>query len=180
MTSNEDFTHDTSNSRTPPTQAGTETAPGTGAPQHHAAVASVPLPPVMPIEENRAPLLSSTTQAAQGLRDPGRAAAQPSVEPDRWVHETDFWGKETMIAMTGRYPVPRPKTRPLPPPHRFRPVARWKSVFLLGTLVVVTILACAGTIELEKLSTEVFGSQATPVVTQTAQPTVSPTLGAHK
>ncbi|MGZ3601335.1 MAG: hypothetical protein ACXWQ5_16880, partial [Ktedonobacterales bacterium] len=76
--------------------------------------------------------------------------------------------------------VPRPKTRPLPPPQRFRPVARWKSMLLLGTFVVVTILACAGAIEMGKLSADVFGTQATPAVTHTAQPTVSPTKPAHK
>ncbi|MGZ6390493.1 MAG: hypothetical protein ACXWQZ_14685 [Ktedonobacterales bacterium] len=140
-------------------------------PQQHSPVSSVPLPPAWPMREMGTTLPSSA---------PDESGTHPSVEPTRWVQEPDFWEKETMIAMTGRYPVPRPKTRPLPPPQRFRPVARWKSMLLLGTLVAVTILACVGTIAMGKLSIDVFGSQATPTVTRTAQPTVSPTKPARK
>ncbi|HEX8036946.1 MAG TPA: hypothetical protein VF510_24020 [Ktedonobacterales bacterium] len=172
MTSDEDSAHDAGYSGNPSIHVRTESASEEGMPpQHHSPVSSVPLPPAWPIQEMETSLPSSA---------PDASGAHPSVEPGRWVQEPDFWEKETMIAMTGRYPVPRPKTRPLPPPQRFRPVARWKSMLLLGTLVTVTILACVGTIALGKFSIDVFGSQATPTVTRTAQPTVSPTKPPHK
>lgn len=196
MSSDEDSAHEAGSGYggDAATHVSIETAAlGEGAPQQHkqhTPVASVPLPPALPIEENRTTRLSSSTLASSahvssahvaaahatgGLHGPDEADAQPSIERDHWVQEPDFWEKETMIAMTGRYPVPRPKTRPLPPPQRFRPVARWKSMLLLSTLVVVTVLTCVGVLELGRLSAQVFGTQATPVVTHTAQPTVSPT-----
>ena len=82
--------------------------------------------------------------------------------------------------MTGRYPVSRPRARALPPPHRFRPVARWKSVLALAMFIAVTVLACVGSIEASKLRIDIFAPSATPVVTQTAHPTLSPTTPAHK
>lgn len=151
-------------------------------PQRRADAPSVPLPPTRPIEENEAVAAPSAAHATGISGDADAFGARPSVEPGHWVHEPEYWGEETMIAMTGRYLVPRPKTRPLPPPQRFRPMARWKSMLALGALVLVTALACVGTVTLGKLTVEVFGSkpQATLTVPHTPQPTVSPTRAAHK
>lgn len=177
MTGDGESAHHTGYFSDPSAPVGVETVIDTDTPQpQHPPTSSVPAPPAWPksLEEDNGAAPPAT------LRDTDASPVQPSVEPGRWVHEPDFWEKETMIAMTGRYPVPRPKTRPLPPPQRFRPMARWKSVLALIALVVVAALACVGSIELGKLSIDVFGTQATPIVTQTAHPTISPTKPAHK
>ena len=143
-------------------------------------VSSMPLPPVWPMEGDGTVSPSPATDEGEAPRGADESGVRPSVEPGRWVQEPDFWEKETMITMTGRHPVPRPKTRPLPPPQRFRPVARWKSMLALGVFVVVTAFACGGSIVLGRLSIELFGPQATPLGTHTPQPTISPTKPAHK
>lgn len=181
MAGDQQSAHPARSSDSPSVHVGVETATdGETPPQHHTPASGIPLPPAWPIAENGAASPSSAAHPAETLRDPDASGVQPRVEPGRWVHEPDFWEKETMIAMTGRYPVPRPKTRSLPPPQRFRPMARWKSMLVLGVLVVVTALACVGSIELGKLSIDAFGPTTTPTVTQTAQPTVSPTRPPHK
>jgi hypothetical protein len=167
----------------PSVRVGVEAVTGADARQRERTpVSSMPLPPVWPMEGDASVSPSPAADRAEALRGSDEAGVQPSVEPGRWVQEPDFWEKETMIAMTGRHPVPRPKTRPLPPPQRFRPMARWKSMLALGVFVVVTALACAGGVALGRLSMESFGPTPTarPTGTHTPQPTISSTKPAHK
>src|SRR5579872_1741956 len=102
-------------------------------------------------------------------------ATRPLFAPEQWVSDPDFWESKTHIALTGRHPVPRPKTIALKPPQRFRPAPRWRSVLILLLVCLLIAAIAIGALEMGRLGTQVFGPThhtATPVPTHTiAAPT---------
>lgn len=111
---------------------------------------------------------------SDSLRRTDDNATRPLFGPDRWVSEQDFWETNTFIALSGRRSVPRPKTVPLKPPQRFRPVPRWRSYLLLVVVCLMIFATVAGIIAMSHFSVQAFGPAhpiATPVATHTTTPT---------
>lgn len=106
-------------------------------------------------------------------------ATRPIFAPEQWVSDPDFWESKTHIAMTGRHPVPRPKSVSITPPQRFRPMPRWRSMLVLSLVCLLIAFIAIGGVELARLGTPVHGPThhtATPAPTHTAVvPTATPT-----
>ncbi len=96
------------------------------------------------------------------------------ITPDEWVHDDDYWDTQSLIAVSGRLAVPRPKPRPLEPPQRFRPARRWQSMAALVALSVVILVACVGATRGAGFANNLL-HQPSPVPTVT-HPAGSPTL----
>jgi hypothetical protein len=105
-------------------------------------------------------------------------ATRPLFAPEQWVSDPDFWETKTHIALTGRHPVPRPKTLPLKPPQRFHPVPRWRSLLILVLVCGLIAFTVVGVVEIGRLGMQVLGPThhvATPAPTHTlAVPTATP------
>jgi hypothetical protein len=105
-------------------------------------------------------------------------ATRPLFAPEQWVSDPDFWETKTHIALTGRHPVPRPKTLPLKPPQRFRPVPRWRSLLILLLVCGLIAFTAVGVVDIGRLGMQILGPThhvATPVPTHTlAVPTATP------
>lgn len=163
-----------------------ETLTGYGpAPSH-------PLPPPWPVldpDPTGAPTnamedMSGSDDLDEGmdipLRRPEDAVTRPLFAPGQWVSDPDFWETKTHIAMTGRHPVPRPKTVALTPPQRFNPMARWKSLLVLLVVCLLIVFTVFGALEISQLGTQVLGPArhtATPAATHTI---VLPTATPHR
>lgn len=106
-------------------------------------------------------------------RDRDENATRPLFGPDRWVSEQEFWETNTFIALSGRHAIPRPRTKPLQPPQRFRPMPRWRSYLLLVIVCLMIGGTLVGVVAISRLSTQVFGPQhpiSTPAPAHTATP----------
>lgn len=123
---------------------------------------------------------SEGTDAEQDFapRNPDDSATRPLFAPEQWVSDPDFWTSKTHIALTGRHPVPRPKTLPLRPPQRFRPLPRWSSMLVLLVVCVLIVLTIIGVVALGHFGMQVINPPhhlATPVPTHTlTAPTATP------
>lgn len=161
-------------------------------------VPGVPLPPPWP----SSPPDPATTRAANSmdatggsgdtddgagermeipLRRPDPAATRPLFAPEQWVSDPDFWESKTLIALTGRHPVPRPRTIPLQPPQRFHQMARWKSILILVFVCVLILFSVICVVEIGRLGSQVLGPS--PHITPTAVPAhtiAAPTATPHK
>lgn len=114
------------------------------------------------------------------LRRPDPAATRPLFAPEQWVSDPDFWESKTHIALTGRHPVPRPRTMPLRPPQRFHQMARWKSILILIFVCLLIAFTAVAVVEISRLGAQVIGPSrhiATPTVVPKhtiAAPTATP------
>ncbi|MGH2514903.1 MAG: hypothetical protein ACRDHP_04540 [Ktedonobacterales bacterium] len=111
-------------------------------------------------------------------RHPDDRATRPLFAPEQWVSDPDFWESKTHIALTGRRPVPRPKTVALKPPQRFRPAPRWRSMLVLLVVCLLIAFTLVGIVEIARLGTQALAPThhtATPVPTHTLTvPTATP------
>ena len=145
-------------------------------------VAGEQLPPLPP----EAPVVPAPPSASPyGSLQPREAPATRPIMPDEWVRDEDeYWDTQSLIAVSGRLAVPRPKPLPLDPPQRFRPVRRWQSLAALVILSVVILVACVATLRAVGLARNVLHPpQAVPTLTHPAgSPTLppSPTAKPHK
>lgn len=167
----------------------------------YAPASNLPLPPPWPSMDHDAARMASAGELpglsdADGMdgldagemdgdsegafppRRPDDRATRPLFAPEQWVSDPDFWESKTHIALTGRHPVPRPKTIALKPPQRFRPAPRWRSALILLLVCLLIASIALGALEMGRLGTQVFGPThhtATPVPTHTiAVPTATP------
>lgn len=137
----------------------------------------VPLPTSWP--EQAAESAESLVLPESLVPDPG---APPVVAPDQWLEEPRYW-------LADYQRVPRPKTRPLSRPVRFRKVSPLKSairlLLVLALAVVLTIgLALAVNIGVQA-GTEFLQQFTTPpkplvTPTTTPPPTLAPTATPKK
>jgi hypothetical protein len=111
--------------------------------------------------------------------DPG---APPAVAPDQWLEQPRYW-------LADYQHVPRPKTRPLSRPIRFRKVSPIKSairlVFVVALVIVLTIglaLAVDAGIQAGTTFVQQFTTPPKPLVTPTTAPvpTAVPTKAPKK
>lgn len=128
------------------------------------------LPPLPP-PPSPAPALGETPHGSPPRRE---APVTRPILPDEWVHEDDYWQTQSLIAVSGRTAVPRPKPRSLKPPQRFRPVRRWQSMTALIILSAVILVACVAMLRAAGFANNLLHQQ-TPVPTVT-HPSGSPTL----
>lgn len=103
------------------------------------------------------------------------APATRPIGPEEWVQDDNYWDTQSLIAVSGRMAVPRPKPRPLDPPQRFRPVRRWQSMAALIVVSVVILAACVGMLRAAGLANNLLHPHQ-PVPTITTHPTGSPTV----
>lgn len=101
------------------------------------------------------------------------------IVPDEWVNdEDDYWTTQSLIAISGRRAVPRPRARTLEPPQRFQPLRRWQSMAVLIVLSVVILATCIGLLRAVNFANDlVHPHQAVPtltVPTHTPAPTAKP------
>ncbi len=115
----------------------------------------------------REPVWSDT---GEPVEDP----TTPLVSREHWVARSELWQSTDLLPSTGRHPLSRPLTKPLARPQRFRPVARWKSIAMLVTVLVASLATCVGAVEVGRLSGSVLNQRhtATPAVA-----THTPTAG---
>ena len=128
----------------------------------------VPPPPDVSL-----PPLSGVVPHA-GVERRGAPATRP-ISPDEWVQDDSYWDTQSLIAVSGRMAVPRPKPRPLDPPQRFRPVRRWQSMAALIVVIVVILAACVGILRAAGFASNLLHPYQ-PVPTITTHPTGSPTV----
>lgn len=151
---------------------------GAGASERHETSAEdIPPPP-----DGSLPPLSGMAPYSRAERR-GAPATRP-IRPDEWVQDDNYWDTQSLIAVSGRTAVPRPKPRPLNPPQRFRPVRRWQSMAALVVVSVVILAACVGLLRAAGLANNLLHPyQPVPTITHpTGSPTVplSPTAKPHK
>lgn len=137
--------------------------------------------PQMPEADLPADLPPLPTMEAQldGAVESRRAPATRPIMPDEWVNdEDDYWTTQSLIAISGRRAVPRPRARELEPPQRFRPVRRWQSMAAVIVLSVVILVTCVGLLRAVSFANNlVHPHQAAPtltVPTHTPSPTAKP------
>ncbi|MFI5271736.1 MAG: hypothetical protein ACHQ4H_01715 [Ktedonobacterales bacterium] len=120
------------------------------------------------------PASSTPTLPADGDVRPAvrEAPATRPISPEEWVREEDYWDTQSLIAVTGRMAVPRPRARSLKPPQRFRPVQRWKSVVALAVVSACILGFGIGLVQASHLA----GGILRPAATHTAVP--APTVTA--
>lgn len=94
----------------------------------------------------------------------------PSVTPEHWLPEPDYW-------LSDHQRVPRPPTRPITRPMRFRKASRLRSGLLALVAVLIIGIIGIGMVTAGRLSYQFFNQpQPTAAPTHSAQPT--PTLPA--
>lgn len=150
---------------------------GTGAGEHpESGAANAPAAP-----DGSLPPLPEMIPYSRAERR-GAPATRP-IGPDEWVQDDNYWDTQSLIAVSGRMAVPRPKPRPLDPPQRFRPVRRWQSMVALIVVSVVILAACVGMLRAAGLANNLLHStQPVPTITHPAgSPTAphSPTAKPH-
>jgi hypothetical protein len=107
--------------------------------QHH----PLPLPYDVPLprpDERDMPNNRGVLLPASGI--------YPKVPEDQWVKQEESTLQKRYSYITGQHPVPRPKSLSLKPPRRFRRVAHWQSITMLSVVIVLTVVACFGLLQL--------------------------------
>lgn len=150
-------------------------ARGAGTAGEHQEISA---PPVSPLRGEQRTTLPPLPPSAESYDPPPRREAPVTrpILPDEWVQEDDYWNTQSLIAVSGRMAVPRPKQRPLEPPQRFQPVQRWQSMAALIILSVVILVACVAMLRAAGFANNLLHQQ-TPVPTVThssGSPTVAP------
>ena len=129
------------------------------APQTAEAVAATPLAAT-----------SGTSASEDGILD------EVSVAEDSWLSQEDYWNTSTFIAITGkRRAAPRPDTRPLPRPQRFRPPSRVRSISAFIALIVVLFALIFGSGIVYRDTVALTNKYLHPTAQPTTTPNVSPT-----
>jgi hypothetical protein len=137
----------------------------------------VPLPTPWPEQAAESP--NGLVLPEELLPDPG---SPPVVGPDQWLDEPRYW-------LADYQRVPRPKTRPLSRPVRFRKVSPLKSaiklLLALALIVVLTIGLALAVNAGVQAGTTLFQQLTTPSMplvtpTTTPAPTLAPTATPKK
>lgn len=155
-----------------------DSAPRQDAMPKHQSPARAPLPGAWPASAAEPSVSAPAGEIpiiprSELQRDRDDNATRPLVGPDRWVSEQEFWETNTFIALSGRHAIPRPRTKPLQPPQRFRPMPRWRSYLLLLVVCLMIGGSLAGVVAIGRLSAQAFGPHhpiATPAPAHTATP----------
>ncbi|HLZ22902.1 MAG TPA: hypothetical protein VKQ30_12340 [Ktedonobacterales bacterium] len=187
-TASHDMSDHTSQNSAPAPRTALNSGPRQDMPPPHPIASATPMPPPWPSVDG-APGAMQPANGVDGAdemdvmsdfppRRPEDKATRPLFAPEQWVSDPDFWETKTHIALTGRHPVPRPKTVALKPPQRFRPAPRWRSMLILLVVCVMIVATVIGTVELGRLGMQVIAPphhSATPVPTHTiVVPTATP------
>jgi hypothetical protein len=180
-----------------------DSAPRQHALPEHALASGLPLPPPWPSLEHHPGALAPTNEMPASSeagemdgvddfgfdddadmedvfapRDPNDRRTRPLFTPEQWVSDPDFWESKTLIAITGRHPVPRPKMLDIKPPERFHPASRWRSMLILLIVCLLISGALIGVVEIGRFGMQVLGpthSATPPVPTHTlVVPTATP------
>lgn len=102
--------------------------------------------------------------------------ASPTVASANWLAEPDYW-------LADHQSIPRPPTRPIARPRRFRRMSRLQSSLLAVIILIAVIVIGAGMYEAGRLSGDFFNNFfSAPHVAPTTVPThavdATPTLPA--
>lgn len=98
---------------------------------------------------------SATSQPFPDAED---VIASPSVRSERWLAEPDYW-------MADHQRIPRPPTRPIARPQRFRRMSRMQSALLAMAILIGVMGIGAGMVMAGRFSEQFFNRPA-----PTAQP----------
>ena len=139
-----------------------DSAPRQDAMPKHQPPAHAPLPGAWPVSAVEPSVSAPAGEIpiiprSELQRDRDDNATRPLVGPDRWVNEQEFWATNTFIALSGRRAIPRPKTKPLQPPQRFRPMPRWRSYLLLLVVCLMIGGTLVGIVAISRFSAQAFG-----------------------
>ena len=152
-------------------------------------------PPALPRDRRTAPLRSSGKHPLPSTwpqRAPSQPLAQPlvagqaptstsmtvydaplvpSVTPEHWLPEPDYW-------LADHQRIPRPPTRPITRPTRFRRVSRARSSAIVLFILLALLVLGVGMVEAGHLSYQLFNS---PITLPSLLPThATPTPPAKK
>jgi hypothetical protein len=95
----------------------------------------------------------------------------PRVTPEHWLPEPDYW-------LADHQRIPRPPTRPITRPQRFRRVSRARSSAMVLFILLALVVLGAGMVEAGHLSYQLFNS---PITLPSLLPThATPTVPAKK
>lgn len=107
--------------------------------------------------------------------DAEAVTASPTVASDNWLPEPDYW-------LADHQRIPRPPTRPIARPKRFRRMSRLQSALLAVIILIAVIVIGAGMYEAGRLSGDFFNNFfSAPHAAPTAHPTTpaaTPTISA--
>lgn len=101
-------------------------------------------------------------------RDLALEPAAPVVTRDSWLEKPEYWLADHQL-------LPRPRTRPVPRPKRFRRVSYARSAMLLVVILTGIFLVSAGMVFAGRLSYDFFNS---PLSLPSAHPATSTTIPA--
>ena len=140
---------------------------------HHTTDAPLPTPwPEQSVESAESLVLPESLPP-----DPG---APPVVAPDQWLDEPRYW-------LADYQRVPRPMTRPLSRPIRFRKVSPLRSAIKLLTVVALIVVLTVGLalalnagVRAGTSFIQQFTTPAKPLVTPTVIPVPTITVPKHK
>lgn len=93
--------------------------------------------------------------------------ASPTVASTNWLPEPDYW-------LADHQRIPRPPTRPIARPKRFRRMSRMQSALLAVIILIVVIVIGAGMVEAGRISHDFFNNTPffnAPHTVPTARPT---------
>jgi hypothetical protein len=101
-------------------------------------------------------------------RDLALEPVVPVVTRDNWLQKPEYWLADYQL-------LPRPRTRRVPRPKRFRPVSYTRSTMLLFVILIGIFLVSAGVVFAGQLSYDFFNS---PLSLPSAHPATATTIPA--
>ena len=92
--------------------------------------------------------------------------ATPTIAAANWLPEPDYW-------LADHQGIPRPPTRPIPRPRRFRRMSRLQSALVAVIILIVATVIGVGMVEAGRISGDFFNGNFfnTPHSAPTTQPT---------
>ncbi len=101
-------------------------------------------------------------------RDLALEPVVPVVRRDNWLQKPEYWLADYQL-------LPRPRTRRVPRPKRFRPVSYTRSTMLLFVILIGIFLVSGGVVFAGQLSYDFFNS---PLSLPAAHPATATTIPA--
>jgi hypothetical protein len=155
-----------------------------------AGAAPAATPPATPVAPARRTQPPSGSSGKHPLPNPWPGQAEPQPFPDaedvmisptvsskNWLPEPDYW-------LADHQRIPRPPTRPIARPKRFRRLSRLQSALLAVIILIAVIVIGAGMYEAGRLSGDFFNNFfSAPHAAPTAHPTTpapTPTISAKQ
>lgn len=92
--------------------------------------------------------------------------ATPTIASANWLPEPGYW-------LADHQSIPRPPTRPIPRPRRFRRMSRLQSALVAVIILIVAMVIGVGMVEAGRISGDFFNGNFfnTPHSAPTTQPT---------